>query len=114
MRQKLAVFSVPFALVLGLEYLLHAWDELPQSCIVLIPEPWWGLLTATILAGGVTWFRLRRSFTLQNLPGRSKSGPLIYIKRVKNRGLWRIQLPGRLWELPGGNSFFNLGSQSRL
>jgi hypothetical protein len=33
---------------------------------------------------------------------------------VKNRGLWRIQLPGRLWELPGGNSFFNLGSQSRL
>jgi hypothetical protein len=59
MRHKLAVFSVPFALVLGFESLLHMWDELPKSCVVLIPEPWSRLLTAMILAGGITWLRFR-------------------------------------------------------
>lgn len=58
-RHRLAVFSVPFALVLGFEYLRHARDSWPDSCIVLIPEPWSGLLTSITLAGGATWLWLR-------------------------------------------------------
>jgi hypothetical protein len=60
MRHRLAIFSVPFAFVLGVEYLLQQ-DAFPKSCIALISVPWSRLLTAAILAGGITWlwFRLR-------------------------------------------------------
>jgi hypothetical protein len=58
MRHKLTVFSVPFALVLGVEYLLQQ-DAFPNSCIARISVPWSRLLTAMVLAGGITWLRFR-------------------------------------------------------